>query len=182
MLNINFTPFPNLTTHRLELRQLNINDTSNISLLRSDQRVNEFIDRPVSTTLEDAKKFIEKIENGIVANEWIYWAITLKNHPTLIGTICCWNISAENDMAEIGYELKPEFHGQGIMQEAISKVIAFGFEEIKLKVITALPKKGNDKSIKLLLKNNFKLDTSNKYVNMESADGLLVYYLTPDIK
>ena len=125
MLNLNFTPFPNLTTERLALRHLNLNDANDISVLRSDSRVNEFIDRPGSTTIEEARNFIEKIEKGITANESVYWEITLKNQPNVIGTICYWNISAEDEMAEIGYELKPEFHRQGIMQEAISKVIAF---------------------------------------------------------
>ena len=52
MLNLNFTPFPNLTTERLALRHLNLNDANDISVLRSDSRVNEFIDRPGSTTIE----------------------------------------------------------------------------------------------------------------------------------
>ena len=180
MLNINFTPFPNLTTERLALRQLNIEDANELSLLRSDERVNEFIDRSPSTNIEEAKKFIEKINNGIAANESVYWAIALKDGPSLIGTICFWNISIKDDIAEIGYELKPEFQGKGIMQEAISKVIAFGFDEIKFKVITALPKEGNKKSIQLLLKNNFQLDANHKFVSKKEAEeeGLLVYYLT----
>ncbi len=182
MLNINFTPFPNLTTERLALRQLKIEDANEISLLRSDDRVNEFIDRPGTTTIEEARNFIKKIEKGIVRNEWVYWAITLKYNPCLIGTICYWNISVENDTAEIGYELSPKFQGQGIMQEALSKVIAFGFTKVKFKVITAFPKEGNTKSIQLLLKNNFQLDADYKFVSKEAADGLLVYYLTQNMQ
>ncbi|MEP6595773.1 MAG: GNAT family protein, partial [Ginsengibacter sp.] len=118
------------------------------------------------------------IGKGIIANKSICWAITLKHNPIVIGTICYWNISVENDIAEIGYELKPKFQGKGIMQAAISKAIAFGFNEIKLKVITALPKEGNNKSIQLLLKNNFQFDADLRICSKEAAGGLLVYYLT----
>lgn len=176
MFNINLTPFPNLTSERLLLRQLHSSDANEIRILRSDSRVNEFIDRPNSVTNEEAESFIRKINEGVTANKWIYWAITLKPDPILIGTICCWNISMEKDMAEVGYELKPEFQKQGIMQEAISKVIAFGFGNLKLKVITALPKEGNIKSIKLLLKNKFRLDADYKFVSKEEAQGFEVYY------
>jgi ribosomal-protein-alanine N-acetyltransferase len=177
VLDINFSPFPTLTTERLILRQLNIKDADEIMILRSDDSVNEFIDRPKSIDKSEAEKFIKKIENGINNNQWIYWVITLKGDNTLIGTICYWNISVENDMAEIGYELHPYFQGKGIMQEAISKIIEFGFNKMKLKVITAVLHAGNNKSIKVLLKNNFLLDRNNEYVSKEDAGDLSVYYL-----
>ncbi len=140
MENIQHIPFPIFTTSRLILRSLKIEDANEILLLRSNKKVNEFIDRPETTNIEDAKKFIEKIQKGIKNKESFYWAITLKDSDTLIGTICCFNISVEKTMAEIGYELHPDFHGKGIMQEAISKVISWGFEELRLNTITALSK------------------------------------------
>ncbi len=124
---INFTPFPNLTTERLILRQVNIQDADEIFALRSDERVNEFLDRPKAKIIDDARKFIEKINDQIAKNKVIYWAITLKNDNKVIGTICYWNISTEHSKAEIGYELHPDFQGKGIMQEAIIKVIDYGW-------------------------------------------------------
>ena len=177
MLNINFSPFPVLFTERLVLRQLDLSDAEELMRLRADDKVNEFIDRPKTVTVEDAKAFIEKINQLITNNQSIYWAITLKNNQAVIGTICCWNIDNLSDIGEIGYELKPEFQGKGIMYEAISKVIDFCFKEIKLKVITALPKKDNSKSIQLLLKKDFQLDANYKFVSKHDAGDLLVYYL-----
>ena len=62
MLHLNFTPFPVITTQRLILRKLNIKDAKEIMMLRSDEQVNKFIDRPKSIDLNEAKKFIEKID------------------------------------------------------------------------------------------------------------------------
>jgi RimJ/RimL family protein N-acetyltransferase len=69
------------------------------------------------------------------------------------------------------------------MHEAISRVIDFGFNDIKFKVITARPKKGNTtSSIKLLLKNNFLLDTKYKFANKQEAQDFKIYYLTKSHK
>jgi [ribosomal protein S5]-alanine N-acetyltransferase len=177
LLYINFTPFPVITTQRLILRKLSIKDAEEIMLLRSDERVNKFIDRPKSIDLNEAKKFIEKIENGINNNEWVYWAITLKGNDALIGTICLWNILVEKDTAEIGYELYPNFQEKRLMQEAIKKIIDYGFNKMGLKIITAFTHPGNYKSTNLLLKNNFLLDNNNDYVSAEDAGEQSVYYL-----
>lgn len=156
MLQLNFTPFPDLFTERLILRQLNANDANEIFKLRSDEGVNKYLNRPKANSLEDAKEFINKINNAIQNNESLYWAIMFKENLSLIGTICLWNISKENYTAEIGYELIPDYHGKGIMQEAFLKVIEYGFENMKLKRIEAYTHTDNESSIKLLVKNNFK--------------------------
>ena len=149
------TTFSILTTERLILRQLEIQDEQEIFFLRSDERVNKWLVAPIAQSVEEARVFINKINSGINNNEWAYWAITLKNNNKLIGTICFWNISIEENKAEIGYVLHPDFHGQGIMQEAVQKVIEYGFEKIKLRSIEAILNPDNLKSIELLKRNGF---------------------------
>ena len=156
MVNNVFTPFPVLKTERLILRQLSINDDKEIFALRSDKQVNKYLDRVPSASLEDARNFIHKIAEVVRKNEGIYWAISLADNKNLVGTICLFNFSYENDQAEIGYELLPVFQGQGIMQEAISKVISFGVDVIGLKAIEAYTHLENKNSSKLLGKYNFK--------------------------
>ena len=172
MLTNIFTPFPVLKTERLTLRQLSVNDDKEIFALRSDKQVNKYLDREPSHTIEDARKFIDKIAEVVRQNQGIYWAITLTNNDNLIGTICLFNFSNENNQAEIGYELLPAFQGQGIMQEATSKVIAFGFDVIGLKAIEAYTHLENKNSSKLLEKFNFR-----KQENMDSnSNDMFVTY------
>jgi ribosomal-protein-alanine N-acetyltransferase len=168
MLSVTFTPFPVLKTGRLTLRQLSVNDDKEIFALRSDKQVNKYIDRDPSNTIEDARKFIHKIAEVVRQGEGIYWAITLADNDKLVGTICLFNFSNENDQAEIGYELLPAFQRQGIMQEAISKVISFGFQVIGLKTIEAYTHLKNENSSKLLERNNFRKqeNTDNSSNNM----------------
>src|SRR4051812_34725848 len=118
MTNESFTPFPILQTERLTLRQLSIDDQQEIFMLRSDKEVNKYLDRQVSKTIEDAIKFIDRINNNIKINNSIYWVITLAKTKTFVGTICLFDFSTEKSSCEIGYELLAQFQGQGIMKEA----------------------------------------------------------------
>ena len=178
MENLNFTPFPDLKTQRLHLRQLKKEDANEIFILRSDESVNKFLDRQKAKTIEDALQHIDKINTGIKNNENIQWAITLKDNPVLIGTISLWNIVKEKDCAEIGYELLPQFQGKGIMQEALSKVLVYVFENLNFKTIEAWLRADNLRSIKLLEKNNFRrdFDAENKIDKIENAN-MLIYSL-----
>ncbi len=173
-MNTNFSTFPILKTERLVLRVLELNDAIAIQSLRSDARVNEFLDRPATNNLDEAVAFIKKIQKGIEQGESMYWVIT--HNSELIGTICLWNLDFENDVAELGYELMPDAQGKGFMNEAIKAVIDFAFNMMCVKTITAFPKQGNVKSIQVLEKNNFVLDNTYKFVSELDADGYLVYY------
>lgn len=154
MNKMNFSPFPNLTTERLNLRQITIEDLNEFFILKSDERLLKNYDAKAKT-YEEARQFLQKINDGIRKNEWIVWGITLKNENKLIGSICFWNISEEQPKAEIGYELMLEWQGKGIMQESIKAVIEYGFHGMKLQLIEAFPNPNNSKSVKLLERNNF---------------------------
>ena len=147
--------FPTITTVRLTLRQLKMDDDKEIFFLRSDECILKYLDMPPAVTIDDARKFIDKINNVIKSKE--YWAITLKGERKLIGTICIWNISEDGTTADIGYVLHPSYQGKGIMQEAIAKIIDYGFETMKLKSIEADVDPYNSKSILLLERNGFVL-------------------------
>lgn len=168
---------PLLETNRLQLRSLVTADAEAISILRSDPLVNTYLNRPATLTIEEAAAYISKITTGIQLHNWMYWAIAVKTSPGLIGTICLWNFVPENDKAEIGYELSPAYQGKGLMQEAVEAVIRFGFEQMKLQLITALVKQGNEKSRQLLERNHFRPDHFNHYINKEEAGEFVVFYL-----
>ena len=179
MHQLNLSPFPYLKTGRLILRALTVADADAIAALRSNETVNKYLERVKTTSAEEALLFIDKINNSISNNQSIYWVIALKETNQLIGTICFWNIVAEEDTTEIGYELLPDYHGMGIMQEAISAVINFGFGVMQIKTITAFLLAINIASIKLLEKNDFKIDTVEKYTEEhdEALKGYVVYVL-----
>lgn len=155
MLNTNFSPFPILTTERLTLRQLSIDDRQSIFDLRSDEEINKYLDRVPSKSIDDAINFINKINENSKSNNSIYWVITLSSPKTVVGTICLFDFSNEKNSCEIGYELMPKYQGQGIMKEAIQVVIDYVFQTLNFKKIIAFTHNENLKSTDLLLKFNF---------------------------
>ena len=93
MLNRNFTTFPILATERLTLRQLVLNDEQEIFILRSDSEINKYLDRQISNTIDDARNFINKVNENIKINDSLYWGITLSDKNILVGTICLFGFS-----------------------------------------------------------------------------------------
>lgn len=154
--------FPVLKTKRLLLRKLDINDAPEIFSLRSDDRVNKYLDRPKATSLAEAKAFIERITTAIDQNNSFYWAISFKEDHKLIGTICLWNIDRENSTIEIGYEMMPAHQGKGLVQEALLKVIDYTFNTLVFKTIFAYPIAANEKSTRLLERNGFTTESKKE--------------------
>lgn len=155
MLTINFSPFPNLETERLFLRRVDSNDIKEIFALRSNPETMKYIPRPLVKTDEDALEHIAMIDSKIDSNEGINWAITLKDNPKLIGVIGHYRIKPENYRAELGYMLLPEYHGKGIVSEAVKEAVKYGFQVMKLNSLEAIIDPDNYASAKVLEKNGF---------------------------
>lgn len=144
---------PRFTTPRFVLREITTEDEQQLFLLRSNDIVLQFIHRPKATSIDDVRQWRERVRQGLEKDEAVMWAIDLNNQ--LIGTICLWNISWQDARADIGYDLLPQYHGQGVMQEIIPVVLQFGFEELKMSTIAASIHPGNIKSIRLVEKLGF---------------------------
>lgn len=153
---ITFTPFPQLRTERLVLRQVTGSDVNEIFFLRSDERVLAFLGRAPAEDPAEALAHIRRTQALEGNDEAITWGITFPADDKLIGTLCFWNISWAHFRAEIGYALHPDHQKKGIMQEAMRVVLQFGFDSMNLHSVEARTDPRNEGSIRLLEKNNFR--------------------------
>ncbi|HUR66916.1 MAG TPA: GNAT family N-acetyltransferase [Chitinophagaceae bacterium] len=153
---------PELTTERLVLRKLKDTDDTAIFSFRSNDEVLKYIGRPKQTAIEEAQAFIQKIKTNVAKGQSYYWGIALKDKPELIGTICLWNLSDDRKTAELGYELHPDFQGNGYMQEAIQAVSDFAFQKAGFSLLEAFTHHDNQASAKLLRKKGFVLNPERK--------------------
>lgn len=169
MPDINFQPFPVITTERLLLRQLTETDTARMLQLRSDKTALEFLDKTPLQNEGEALALINKIQNDLDNNTGITWAVVLKEEPgLLIGTLGFWRIMKEHYRAEIGYMLFPEYFNKGYMTEAIHTINDFAFNQLNLHSIEANINPANKASEALLLKTGFKQEAyfkENFYFN-----------------
>ena len=181
MLTINLNPFPILETSRLILRQINKNDANEIFILRSNPKVMKYIHRPIAKTLDDALQLIQIIADAEISGNGITWAITLKENSHLIGTIGYWQLKKEHYRAEIGYLLSPDYQRKGMMQEALTAVIHYGFAEMKLHSIEADVDPNNTASMWLLERNGFIKEgyfKENFYFDGKFSDTVIYSLLT----
>jgi ribosomal-protein-alanine N-acetyltransferase len=155
MLNINFTPFPNLETERLSLKQVTVDHADDIFELWSNTEVMKYIPRPLLQNKEEALGLIAMLNDEIENNIGINWGIRLKNDSKIIGFIGHYKIKPEHYRAEVGYMLLPEYNGKGIVSEALQRVVEYGFKEMQLHSLEAILDPENIGSEKVLLKNGF---------------------------
>jgi ribosomal-protein-alanine N-acetyltransferase len=150
-----FTQFPSLTTNRLNLRQIQPTDAEALFAIKADQEgANSYGQEPHQSP-DDTHTWIQLRMAEYDRREAIPWGITLKGEDTVIGTCPLFNFGPGFHCAEIGYELHRAYWRQGMMTEALSAVLTYGFTELGLHRIEADPFARNTRSTSLLLKLGF---------------------------
>jgi ribosomal-protein-alanine N-acetyltransferase len=155
MLQLNFNPFPVLSTQRLELGRIQHKDIHELFELRTNPNVMRFIDREMPLALAEMTELINKIDEGIQTNTAIGWGIYLKGETKLIGHIGFHRISLDHHRAEVGYTLFPQYWQKGIISEALQEVLNYGFNIMNAHSIEANINPSNIASKKTLEKAGF---------------------------
>ena len=182
MLDFTFSPFPVLTTPRLTLREPRPNDVDALFIIRSNPVLMDFIPRPLARTPADAAAVLTLMRDRQTRNEAINWAITRPEDDELIGMIGYVNIYRDAHRAEIGYILRADAHGQGLMDEALQASVAYGFEQLRLHSIEAIIRPENAASRKLVERNGFVLEAlfkENCFFEGRYLDSVVYSRLAP---
>src|SRR4051794_16202485 len=112
-----FSKFPELTTDRLILRQIRPDDYSAVFDIFSRPEVTNFYNLDTFQTTEPAKVLVDSMIQRYQDRRGIRWGIVSKADSKLIGTCGFQNLVDLHSRAEIGYDLRPDFWGTGIMSE-----------------------------------------------------------------
>lgn len=183
MLTINFSPFHNLETQRLLLRRVTLDDAPQVFKLRSNPESMKYVPRPLVENIEQARDHINLIDSRINENQGINWAITMRGNNELIGIIGHYKIKPESFRAEVGYMVLPEFAGKGISSEALSAVVDYGFDTMKLHSIEAIIDPDNLASARVLEKNRFRKEghfRENEFYDGRFIDSVFYSRLKSD--
>jgi ribosomal-protein-alanine N-acetyltransferase len=184
VLPIQLTPFPELRTHRLLLRELTELDAPTLLEQRSDARIFKYLEREPDTTIAQTLALLDLIKRNVTENKGITWGIVRPETPdVLLGTIGLWRMIPEHHRSEIGYALHPDYWQQGIMSEAMAAVLAFGFEALKLHSVEANVNPRNQASCRLLEKHGFVQEAyfrQNYFFRGQFLDSSIYSLLTPE--
>ena len=143
-----------LITTKVKLKLVEKSDAEKIHLLRTNQNVAKYINRDITLSIKDIELFIEERLQDY--DNILFYKIEIIPSLELVGTIVLKNFDREKAYAEIGYELFPQFQGQGLMTIASKIIIDMAFEVLGLKELEAFTNKDNLKSRKLLERLEFK--------------------------
>ena len=70
----------------------------------------------------------------------------------MIGTCGFTTLDQKNNAGEVGYVLNPDYWNRGISSESVSRVLDYGFRELRLNRIQARYMYGNDRSRRVMEK------------------------------
>lgn len=138
MLNaITLTYMPELTTPRLRLRRLTMRDAHDIYRYSRDPEVARHVLWDAHRSIGDSRAYLRFMLRRYRSREPASWGIEYLATGRVIGTIGFMWVQDENASAEVGYSLAREYWNQGIMTEALSAVIRYGFDGMDLNRIEA---------------------------------------------
>jgi [ribosomal protein S5]-alanine N-acetyltransferase len=157
-----FDRYPILSTSRLTLREIQLQDAEQIFAMRASGRVNRFIARPDMREKEQAAALVKRVNEAYRDKQAIAWAGLLRNSDTIIGTCGFNTIDWPNLRAEIGGELDVHYWGKNIAGEAVEAIVRFGFETFGLHSIEAKVDPKNRGAIYLLEQIGFRKEAHFK--------------------
>ena len=150
-----FAHFPTLTTTRLLLRQIWLDDAGALFTTFSDEEAMQYYGHEPHRAIGDTHQLIEQTQVDYARRESIRWGITLWGEDRVIGSCGFHHFDADFHRAETGYELNRAYWRRGIMTEAVSAILTFGFAELGLHRVEAIIDIANEQSKGLLLKLGF---------------------------
>jgi len=150
--------FPKLVTKRLVLRQVTLKDAPWYFEHFNTKEIVEGQDHGGPRDLSEARAELKLyFMDNFRRRSGIRWGITLRGDDELIGSAGFYKwTQPERYQAEMGYDLNPAFWGKGIMTEALTAIVQYGFGHMGLHRIEVLIPRYNRRSQKLVRKLGFK--------------------------
>tara|TARA_B100000965_G_C19170897_1_gene574520 strand:- start:32 stop:598 length:567 start_codon:yes stop_codon:yes gene_type:complete len=134
---------------------------------------------------KDCDDYLNKLINRSLRDDTQYWFIRETNQrEKVIGSVGLIGWDKYRKSVEIGYGVSPDLWGKGIGSQSLALILKFAIEELNIHRIWATTDEYNDGSIKLLSKNNFKLEGLLRdfyvYKNGKKSNSKLFSLLSSD--
>lgn len=150
-------PFHDLTlrTARLLLRPLALPDAPRLFDIFSDPRVMRYWSTPPWPSLEEAHEVMRRDALALPAGQHLRLGIVRAADGHLLGTCALFDFNLQCRRAEVGYALGADAWGCGHVNEALTALLDFAFDELGLNRIEADIDPRNTASAKSLARLGF---------------------------
>lgn len=177
-----------IETSRLILRPFTMEDTeAAFRNWESDRKVTEFLRWTAMDSVSETESLMRDWVGNYIDTSFYQWAIVPKDINEPIGTISVVDLDEKTDKIQIGYCIGSKWWSRGYTSEALSGVIPFFFEKVKVQRIEAQHDPDNPNSGRVMKKCGLmyegtlrKADWSNRGIVDACVYGLLAedYYNT----
>ena len=151
-------------TPRLILRRFTEEDAAQLLYLNRDPDVIKYVHELPLETEEQALNIIKSVILPQYENKLGRWAIHIKENVEFIGW-CGLKFLPKNDEIDLGYRLVKKEWGKGFATEAAQHALLYGFNELKLQLITGKAHVENTASLNVLEK------IGMQFIREEIEDG-----------
>ncbi len=166
-----------LETNRLILRKVILNDLDNLfDNWASDIITTKYLTFKTHESKDETLKFLNYWLNKY-ESAGFEWVIELKDNHQVIGVIS-GDTSYKYNCVELGYSISSKYFKQGIMTEALDKIINYLLNECDCNVVEAIIPSQNIGSIKVASKVGMALEATlkDRYKDKDNnIQDLLIY-------
>lgn len=145
-----------LESERLLLRRFKMEDAySMYNNWANDDEVTKYLPWESHSSIEKSRQILTEWTNQYCYKDFYQWAIAVKENNInniVVGSIGVVEMYDNLDMISIGYCISKKYWHKGITSEALSILIKFFFEEVKVNRIYAKHNINNINSGKVMLK------------------------------
>lgn len=174
---------PSFCTDRFTVRPIARADMTAIFAIFSDPEVTRYWSFPAMRDRTEAEKFVQATIDGFRSRDLLEWGIVQRGEEELIGTCALSGWSRLHRRAEIGYALRRDRWGKGIMAEVLPALLRFGFTEMNLHRVEADVDPRNTASIRSLERLGFQREgylRERYFLNGEIQDAIFYGLLRQD--
>ncbi|MBT4792133.1 MAG: GNAT family N-acetyltransferase [Halobacteriovoraceae bacterium] len=167
-----------LHSERLYIRDYTENDSQFHHSWISNSNVMEYMDWKTSSIKESKKELSRAIKESKSKNRKDFFlAIGLIKEDILIGNVGFSLLGNNNQEAEIGWMLLPQFHNLGYATEAAKLLVEYALNTLQLNNIIATCAKENYQSEKIMIKLGMsKIKEFDKFYIQKNKNLLKVLY------
>jgi ribosomal-protein-alanine N-acetyltransferase len=143
---------PRLETSRLILRKITNSDVSDIFAYASDPEVTRYLRWGPHQSPDETENYVNEVLDQYREGLDGPWAIENKANHKVIGHIHLMEIDLHHRKAHVGFVLSKPYWNQGIMTEALGKVVEYSFAKLGLIRLEGLCISDNLAAIRVLSK------------------------------
>ena len=146
---------PTLVGRRVRLRAMTEADAPALLPIYGDPEVRRMGYAPPMGSLDDALAVVAETHRLVEARTIFHWGMALADTDVIVGHCTLFHMETRYGRADVGYSLRRDLWGRGLVTEGLGVLLRFAFEVLALRRLEADVDPRNLGSLRVLEKHGF---------------------------